>query len=179
MLREGGGGAPQPIFSIRENAALHFESNGVMNGGFTEVHALRASAPFSALHGGFVSRWVWWKFRPPYTRTDSQIAAPACIFAYMEGGGKERKWKKVWDEDRRRGRNVWAENAATWDERVRELRRIVDGENMVISRHAKTDKCHLLGGFIFKTTRMILDIVALSVFLLVLSKCNFTGLNWK
>lgn len=72
---------------------------------------------------------------------------------------------------------MWAENAASWDERVRELRRIVDGENMVISRHVKTDKCHLLSGFIFKTTRMILDIVALSVFLLVLSKCNLTGLN--
>lgn len=93
MLREGGGGgALQPIFfSIRENAALHFESNGVMNGGFTEVHALRASAPFSALHGGFVSPWVLWKFRPPYTRTDSQIAAPACIFAYR----REKKRKKM------------------------------------------------------------------------------------
>lgn len=92
MLREGG--APQPIFSIRENAALHFESNGVMNGGFTEVHALRASAPFSAQHGRFVSRWVLWKFRPPYTRTDSQIAAPACIFAYMEGKKKKENGKK-------------------------------------------------------------------------------------
>lgn len=72
---------------------------------------------------------------------------------------------------------MWAENAATWDERVRELRRIVDGENMVISRHAKTDKCNLLGGFIFKTTRIILHIVALAVFLLVLSKCNLTSLK--
>lgn len=91
----GRGGAPQPIFSIRENAALHFESNGVMNGGFTEVHALRASAPFSAQHGRFVSRWVLWKFRPPYTRTDSQIAAPACIFAYMEGKKRKKMEKSL------------------------------------------------------------------------------------
>lgn len=97
----------------------------------------------------------------------------------LQGGGKkERKWKKVWDEDRRRGRNVWAENAATRDERVRELRRIVDGENIaMISRHAKTDKCNLLGGFMFITTRMILDILAPSLFLFVLSKCNLTSLK--
>lgn len=31
---------------------------------------------------------------------------------------------------------MWAENGASWDERVRELRRIVDEENMVISHHA-------------------------------------------
>lgn len=57
MLR--GGKTPQPIFfSIRENDALHFESNGVMSREFTEVYSVRASAPFSALHGGFVSRLV-------------------------------------------------------------------------------------------------------------------------
>lgn len=72
---------------------------------------------------------------------------------------------------------MWAENDATWDERVRELRRIVDGENVVILSHAKTDKFNLLGGFILKTTRMILDIVVLSVFLLVLSECNLTSLK--
>lgn len=94
MLR--GEKTPQPIFfSIRENDALHFESNGVMSREFTEVYTVRASAPFSALHGGFVSRLVLWKFRPPYTRTDSQIAAPACIFADMEGKKRKKMEKSL------------------------------------------------------------------------------------
>lgn len=107
----GGGGEQPNLFSSpsAKRCVTFWESNGVMNREFTEVHTVRASAPFSALHEGFVSRFVLWKFRPPYTRTDSEIAAPACIFAYMEkkkkengkksgmetgggGGGVGRKW---------------------------------------------------------------------------------------
>lgn len=44
-------------------------------------------------------RFLLWKFRPPYTRADSEIAAPACIFAYMkkkkENGKKKKSVKKT------------------------------------------------------------------------------------
>lgn len=87
--------SPLPLFFSPppRDATLHFrKSNGVVNHEFAEVYTVRASCPFSALHGEVVLRSLLWKFRPPYTRADSEIAAPACIFAYMKK--KERKWKK-------------------------------------------------------------------------------------
>lgn len=150
-----------------------------MNREFTEVYTVRASAPFSALHEGFVSRFVLWKFRPPYTRTDSEIAAPACIFAYMEKK-KERKWKKVWDGDRRKrgrgGGKVLAENDVTCDESSCELRRIVHRENTVNRCHTKSNTVIQLFSLIFKTSRLILNIVGRlsKVSLHVLSKRNLS-----
>lgn len=66
-----------------------------MNREFTEVYTVRASAPFSALHERFASRFVLCKFRPPYTRTDSEIAAPACILAYMVGKKRKKMEKSL------------------------------------------------------------------------------------
>lgn len=35
------------------------------------------------------------KFRPPYTRADSEIAAPACILAYMKKKKKKSLWRRL------------------------------------------------------------------------------------
>lgn len=47
--------SPLPLFSSPppRDATLHFrKSNGVVNHEFAEVYTVRASCPFSALHGG-------------------------------------------------------------------------------------------------------------------------------
>lgn len=57
--------------------------------------------------GGVVLRFLLWKFRPPYTRADSEIAAPACILAYM-GGKKKEKGKKS-------GKKTWEKGLADYE----------------------------------------------------------------
>lgn len=89
------------------DATLHFrKSNGVVNHEFAEVYTVRAGSPFSALHGGVVVRFLLWKFRPPYTRADSENCSAGLYICLHEK--KERKWKKsLW---RRQGGGKWWSN---------------------------------------------------------------------
>lgn len=64
---------------------------------FAEVYSVRASSPFLPCTRGLCCGSSCGNFRPPYTRADSEIAAPACILAYM--GKKEKGKKKVWEEE--------------------------------------------------------------------------------
>lgn len=68
------------------------KSNGVINHEFAEVYSVRASSPFLPCTGGLCCGSSCGNFRPPYTRADSEIAAPACILAYMKK--KKEKGKK-------------------------------------------------------------------------------------
>ena len=60
--------------------------------------------------GGFCCGSSCRKFRPPYTRADSEIAAPACILALMwkkKGKKKKEKGKKS-GKKREEGKNGWS-----------------------------------------------------------------------
>lgn len=86
------------------DATLHFrKSNGVVNHEFAEVYTVRASSPFSALHGGVVLRFLLWKFRPPYTRADSENCSAGLYICLHEKKRKKMK-KKVCEEDKEGGK---------------------------------------------------------------------------
>lgn len=77
------------------DATLHFrKSNGVVNHEFAEVYTVRASSSFSALHGGVVLRFLLWKFRPPYTRADSENCS-AGLYICLHEKKKENEKKSL------------------------------------------------------------------------------------
>lgn len=79
---------------------IFVKSNGVMDREFAEVCSTRAGSPFLPCTRGWCCGSSCENFRPPYTRADSEIAAPACILAYM---GKKEKGKKSGKKAEKKG----------------------------------------------------------------------------
>lgn len=89
------------MFSLRNTPRyILVKSNGVMNHEFAEVYSVRAASPFLPCTRGLCCGSSCGNFRPPYTRAESEIAAPACVLAYMK---KKKKEKSLGRREKKRG----------------------------------------------------------------------------
>lgn len=140
-----------------------WESNGVMNREFTRgSHSPCKRSLFCPARRLRVAVRLVKISSAIYKDRFRNCCAGLHIRLHGEKKKKKENGKKSGMETGGGGGGVLAENDVTWDESCCVLRRIVHRENTVNLRDTKSDTVVHLVIFIFKTSRLMLNIVGLS-----------------